>query len=186
MVIPFLINPEKLIKAMKAYILVMTIVLGNQVIIILIAFFSGGYIMDIISLIISGIILIFLDYLFIKNILKTVRLKENEIISEDKTGVLSIFTKPQKVTEEEVSVSKEKKICLVCKGKVMRFNNYICPVCETFYCEKCARALIDLENACWVCETPFDETKPSKPFKSKEEPIDLEISEKSQKKPKIN
>ena len=185
MVIPFFINPENLRKAMKVWILVITIFLGNQVIFILIAFFSGGPIMDIINLITSGIFLIFLAYLYIKNILKTARLKENENISEDKIGVLSIFTKPQKVTEEEVSVAKEKKICLVCKNELSR-ENYICPNCKTFYCIKCSKTLSDLENACWVCNTPFDEGKPVKPFVSKEEVIDLEVSEKSQKKPKIN
>ncbi|MFX1279359.1 MAG: hypothetical protein ACFFA3_08070 [Promethearchaeota archaeon] len=65
------------------------------------------------------------------------------------------------ITEEEVSISKEKKICLVCKGKLAR-ELYMCPECSTFYCLKCISKLTDLENACWVCETPFDETKPIK------------------------
>jgi hypothetical protein len=80
------------------------------------------------------------------------------------------FVKPPKLTEEEVTVSKEKKICLVCKGKVLGFNSFICK-CDTIYCQKCARTLSNLENACWVCETPFDETKavkfhgePSSPY----------------------
>ncbi|MCK4383934.1 MAG: L-2-amino-thiazoline-4-carboxylic acid hydrolase, partial [Candidatus Lokiarchaeota archaeon] len=51
----------------------------------------------------------------------------------------------QKITEEEVTYFKEKKICLVCKGNIKGFNNYICPKCEVLYCENCARALIDLE-----------------------------------------
>jgi len=41
------------------------------------------------------------------------------------------------------------------------------------YCEKCARALIDSENACWVCNLPMDKSKPSKPFKIEEEVIEL-------------
>jgi len=84
------------------------------------------------------------------------------------------------ITEEEVSISKEKKICLVCKNKISRLN-YICPECNAFYCFKCSDVLVNLENACWVCETPFDESKPVKPFK-KEREIDVEISEKPQKK----
>ncbi len=40
--------------------------------------------------------------------------------------------KKEDITEEEVLISKEKKIYLVCEGKVLRFNNYICPECETF------------------------------------------------------
>jgi len=97
-----------------------------------------------------------------------------------------MFTKPQKVTEEEVSIAKEKKICLVCKGKVLGHNVFICLGCDTFYCQKCAYALENLENACWVCETPFDESKPSKPYKKVEEEIKVEISEKPQKKPKVD
>jgi hypothetical protein len=91
--------------------------------------------------------------------------------------------KREDITEEEVSISKEKKICLVCKGKAFRFSTYLCPGCEAFYCAKCAQALIELENACWVCDAPIDESKPVKPFKRDDE-IEVEVSEKPQKKPK--
>ena len=47
---------------------------------------------------------------------------------------------------------------------------------------KCAYALTNLENACWVCNNPFDDSKPSKPFEKAEEEIDIEISEKPLKK----
>ena len=76
--------------------------------------------------------------------------------------------KKENLTEEEVSVSKEKKICLVCKGRVRKFEVYLCN-CDAFYCHKCARALIDIENACWVCGEPIDESKPVKTFKREEE-----------------
>jgi hypothetical protein len=64
------------------------------------------------------------------------------------------------ITEEKVSISKEKKICLVCKGDVLRFS-YICE-CGAIYCENCARAVSNLENVCWACETPIDYSKPVK------------------------
>ena len=86
----------------------------------------------------------------------------------------------QKITAEEVTYFKEKKICLVCKGNIEGFNNYICPKCEVLYCENCARTLIDLENTCWVCDIPMDESKPSKPFKRKED--ELPIKKGSEKK----
>ncbi|MFX1569905.1 MAG: RING finger protein [Promethearchaeota archaeon] len=73
------------------------------------------------------------------------------------------------ITEKEVSISKEKKICIVCKGNAIGFNIYICPECETVYCQKCANTLISMENACWVCEKPIDQTKPSKPFQKRED-----------------
>lgn len=75
---------------------------------------------------------------------------------------------PHKITEEEVSHYKEKKICLVCKANIEGFNNYICPKCEVLYCDHCAHSLIDLENTCWVCDAPLDESIPSKPYKRKE------------------
>ena len=90
-------------------------------------------------------------------------------------------TRLGEITEEEVSISKEKRICLVCKGKVIRYNVFIC-VCNTFYCEKCAHALENLENACWVCEAPIDESKPVKSFKKVDEEIKVEVSKKIQKK----
>jgi len=126
--------------------------------------------------------LIFLIYFVVECVILIRFIKREEFLGvKGDTGVKGIFTKPEKVTEEEVSISKEKKICLVCKGKVLRNNIYLCPECSTFYCLKCSEALSNLENACWVCETPFDESKPVKPFK-KEEEIDVEISEKPQKK----
>ena len=89
---------------------------------------------------------------------------ESEVVPSEKETIqpdfLTVFTKPQKITEEEVSISKEKKICLVCKGRVGGFNSFICPECDTLYCEKCARTLSTLENACWVCDAPLDESKP--------------------------
>jgi hypothetical protein len=40
---------------------------------------------------------------------------------------------------------------------------------------KCSEGLSDLENARWVCNHPFEKTKPSKPFKSVKNEIDVEI-----------
>ena len=64
------------------------------------------------------------------------------------------------ITEDEVSIHKEKKICLVCRGEVLRFT-YICD-CGVIYCGNCAQALTDLENVCWVCDVPIDYLKPVK------------------------
>jgi hypothetical protein len=99
-------------------------------------------------------------------------------------SVFRLIKRPDYVTEEEVSISKEKKICLVCKGDVIGFNVFICTECKIFYCKKCARALSEIENACWSCGTPIDKSKPSQPFKKKEEAIDLGASGKSKKMPK--
>jgi len=44
---------------------------------------------------------------------------------------------------------------------------YTC-ICDALYCEKCARVITAIENMCWICNTPFDITKPIKPYKEKE------------------
>jgi len=74
------------------------------------------------------------------------------------------------ITEEDITFYKERKICLVCKGGVSRIN-YICPECGALYCIKCEETLANLENACWFCNTPLDESKPSKPYKKEKEDV---------------
>jgi len=83
-----------------------------------------------------------------------------------------------KVTIEEVAISKEKKICLVCRGGVLRFS-YICE-CGAIYCGNCAQALSNLENVCWACDAPIDFLKPVKPYKDEEGRV--EMREKSKEK----
>ena len=120
------------------------------------------------------IIIIMYSFKRITKIIKSSRSLVNKIYNgEANVDILRVFTRPKKVTEEEVFISKEKKICLVCKNEISR-NNYICPDCKTFYCSKCSEALSNLENACWVCNTPFDESKPVKLQEKKEEEIILE------------
>ncbi len=110
-------------------------------------------------------------------------LKEEGVSTKKSVGVIGVFTRPETITEEEVSVSKEKKICLVCKGKLGGFNTYIfmCSDCNAFYCEKCSKALSNLENSCWACNAPIDPSKPSKPFEQ-EEKEEVVVEEKVPKK----
>jgi len=124
---------------------------------------------------------ILISYLVIKNIKFEAILVDKEAIKDLTPNILEIFAKPQRITEEEVSISKEKKICLVCKGNLARSNIYLCPDCNAFYCQKCSETLSNMENACWVCDTPFDESKPSKPYEPTEveEKISVEESERS-------
>ncbi|MCK4380147.1 MAG: tetratricopeptide repeat protein [Candidatus Lokiarchaeota archaeon] len=70
------------------------------------------------------------------------------------------------VSEEKVAIHKEKKVCLVCRGEVLRYT-YICE-CGAIYCENCARAITDIENVCWVCDVPIDYLKPTKPYQEEE------------------
>ncbi len=67
------------------------------------------------------------------------------------------------ISVHKITVHREQKVCLICKGEISGFM-YTCN-CDALYCESCARALTDLENACWVCSAPIDISKPSKPYK---------------------
>ncbi len=142
----------------------------------------------VIAALISIFPLTFMILYSINRVIRILRTEEKSVKTEEKTeekedfqDFLRIFTKPRKLSEEEVSISKEKKICLVCKGKLER-KMYICPDCSTFYCSNCSDTLVELENACWVCNTPFDKSKPSKPFYKEEEEIQITESEELQKK----
>ncbi|MFX1337271.1 MAG: hypothetical protein ACFFDK_01535 [Promethearchaeota archaeon] len=84
---------------------------------------------------------------------KEIKVEESLFIISQRTGHL---------TEEEVSIAKEKKICLVCMGKLSGYNIFMCPACDALYCKNCALALETLENACWVCNAPIDPSKPVK------------------------
>jgi len=107
------------------------------------------------------IIAIFFFILFLYHARKRVSLGRLPDKEKKEQDFLEIFTKTQKVTEEEVSISKEKKICLVCKNKILG-HTFVCKKCESFYCNKCYQALTSLENSCWACDSALDQTKPIK------------------------
>jgi len=95
---------------------------------------------------------------------------------EVEESLFRISKRPKHITEEEIMFHKEQEICLVCKGKTVRLM-YICPKCKALYCFKCSEALSTLENMCWVCNTPFDESKPSRPYKKEENEKGIKVSE---------
>lgn len=151
-----------------------------QIIFLLVEVYAG---LPIPIIILTLVFTLFYIYILITNIKAIKSHRVGSILSEEKEShpnILGIFVRPQKLTEEEVTVAKEKKICLICKNKVSRFDLYICPECDTLYCENCAKTLSDLENICWVCETPFDLSKPVNLIQKKEE-IEIEESEKDLK-----
>jgi hypothetical protein len=130
---------------------------------------------------ISVIILIaFVNLMSCIVVLKILKMIKDEsscdMMTKNKKNELNIMlalTKPMKVTEEEVIVSKEKKICIVCKGNLVR-KIYLCPECNTFYCTKCSSSLSFTENACWVCGTAFNPLKPVKLYHDKEKKSQLD------------
>ena len=96
-------------------------------------------------------------------------LEESKELKDEAQEFLKILSQRRDVTAKEVTFFREKKICLVCKGKVGGFNIYICTKCDALYCEKCARALTQLENSCWACNEEIDKSKPIIPYKKDEE-----------------
>ncbi|MFX1394142.1 MAG: B-box zinc finger protein [Promethearchaeota archaeon] len=107
-------------------------------------------------------------------------------LEESKLSLIETLSqsRPAKISEKEVTFYREQKVCLVCKGEAISFNIYVCPSCEALYCRKCALALSELENACWACDNPLDESKPTQIYKKELEEVEIEISENSEKKPK--
>ena len=93
-----------------------------------------------------------------------------ELDDATKSLAESVFRpRPAKITEEEVKFYREQTICLVCKEKLGGFDVFLCYDCKALYCEKCAKAIIKLENACWACYYPIDRNKPVKLREEEEE-----------------
>lgn len=109
---------------------------------------------------------------------KKLRPKKEVKIEE---SLFRLSKKPESITEEEVMFLKERKICLVCKGKALKYT-YICQECDALYCQNCAQSLENLENACWVCNAPIDDSRPVKLIKSGEEEVRIDKSKKPLKK----
>lgn len=84
------------------------------------------------------------------------------------------FIKPDYIDDEDLTLYKESKICLVCKGKATGFEVYVCTECGALYCLKCAQALSNLENICWACNAPIDKSKPIKPLEKEQEEVKID------------
>ncbi len=170
--IPTIVNPNFFSKATKVWIMIGALNIGI-LIIFEVYFILYEYQPFIVY---AGILWILMTLFSVFYTLKTIKFQIKSEKEEVFKDFLRVITRHQTITEEEVSISKEKKICLVCKGKVGGYN-FICTECGTFYCEKCAKALTKMENACWGCNKPFDKSKPVKLPEKIEEKI--EVSEKN-------
>ncbi len=106
---------------------------------------------------------------------------ERDILTTSLSEVLS-YSRPSDISIKEIELYRKQTICLVCKKKLKGFIDvFICPKCKSFYCDNCAQILTQLENMCWSCNNPIDDSKPIKPFKIEEDDIDITISEGSRK-----
>ncbi|MFX1340551.1 MAG: hypothetical protein ACFFDK_18220 [Promethearchaeota archaeon] len=173
LLIPLLIKLETFIKVNSVFHWIILILFHGSMIFVILSFLPAAipvstkfYILLFIPL---YIILVIFGITQMKKVKSSISRVSFEKTKDQKTeDIFKGFTRPQKLTEEEVSVSIEKKICLVCKGEVVGIN-FICKECKTSYCERCYNALTNLENVCWACDSTLDESKPSKPFKVGEE-----------------
>jgi len=121
---------------------------------------------------IGNIIAFYIMYIGLREGTEKVEIAKDDVKVESKLFRIAT-TRPKNITEEEVTFHKEKKICLVCKGSASKFT-YICNSCEALYCHKCAETLSNLENQCWVCDAPIDDTKPVKQQEPDTEEVKIE------------
>jgi len=169
---PTFINPEYYSRS-SIYWLILLIFNGILLFIILYIFISVQLSLSNTIIFLIGIFLVILVMVYSFNrFVRALKVKSSlDKVKEGKPKTqdfLKGLIRPKKYTEEEITFYREQKICLVCKGKVSKLM-YICPKCNALYCQKCSVALIDLENVCWVCETPFDDSKPIKLLEKEEE-----------------
>ncbi|MFX0101646.1 MAG: hypothetical protein ACFFCS_18930 [Candidatus Hodarchaeota archaeon] len=158
---PSIINPKRYSRALNYWLFlgVFSIIIIFSLMIMFLATLEFGYFF-------AGIfILLIVIYSFFQTlkIIKTqiASLSQASPTTKETIDILEGFTKKKNITEEEITYHKEQKICLVCKGKVSGFKlAFICAKCDALYCEKCARALSMMENACWACNSPLDPSKP--------------------------
>lgn len=87
------------------------------------------------------------------------KIKIHEKIMEEpqKTAEISLKEKEKelKKTESEIGIVKPKIICIVHKGPIVG-NVYVCPHCQTFYCQNCVKALKRKGEKCWSCDKEFE------------------------------
>ena len=131
--------------------------------------------LDVLSLIIIWVSVLLLVLVVVYILLTLVRKRdqESETRKEEMQDTIKMFTRPVNININDVKMYREKGLCLVCRNRISRLT-YVCPECESLYCLKCSTALTNLENFCWVCETPFDESKPIKLEKRSDEEISVE------------
>ena len=185
-ILPTIINPKVLSRALIYWVGYAIISIPLFIVILYIDIIKDLETPYIIEFVVAFVYVYTLFFLVIRDIRSEIIISvEHEKDKEIQSGVLGIFTRPLKVTEEDVMFHREQKICLVCKGKILR-SIYLCPECDALYCNKCSTALSTLENACWACNTPFDPLKPVKPYKEVEERLKTKKLKKISKKPKIH
>ena len=169
MIIPAVTDPDVISRAFRYWIIFgisIGVVVGFQ----LFTSINIGFIELVIAYIIGVGFYLVVVYKIIKHIRHEIQTEKSE------KNILKMFSKPQEITIKDITHSKEHMICLVCKGNISKLNIFTCKKCAVLYCQNCIRILSDLENACWVCNTPFTKKKPSKPYRKEEQKEEIKIT----------
>ncbi|MFX0098790.1 MAG: hypothetical protein ACFFCS_04355 [Candidatus Hodarchaeota archaeon] len=178
MITPLQIHPKHFKNPLRAWYASGFYTIGLVILFVMLMLSSAV----VLNWIMVGLLVIIIFCLLVYYIRKDIKSSKKEPLKSEGVDILAMFSRPQQVSEEEITVSREKRICLVCKSQLSR-KMYICPGCNTFYCQRCTDTLENMENECWVCNTPFNETKPVKPKETDEKKEEFEIqSPKSPKK----
>ncbi len=152
---PTFIDPNVFSRRIRYWYFFTFTILGFQILSLIYTLIISGFSEYLASPIIL-FIFFSIECFFLINYLKKEDPSEN---TTEIRWMQGIFTRPLTISEEEISVSKERNTCLTCK-KELRRSMYLCPTCKVFYCLSCVDTLSNNENLCWVCNTPFDENKP--------------------------
>ncbi len=105
------------------------------------------------------IIILFIASLSAVSIIGTVLIKKSKRKVRKKGSYFeNLMKQKNKITEDDIIVSKEKILCYVHKGPI-EGDNYICPQCGTYYCMNCRELIKDSKNLCLACGTALDHTK---------------------------
>jgi hypothetical protein len=99
---------------------------------------------------------------------KNLELKEKELeirakklaLQEKELEIGELLKARETLTEDDISLLKEKHHCLVHRGDIKGYS-YICYSCGAFYCAACVEAVKEIENACWSCQSPIDSSMPA-------------------------
>ena len=73
---------------------------------------------------------------------------------EKKTELIDLSEEEKKEiekTEAEMDLEEKEAMCVVHKATIVG-TVYICPSCKSYYCLKCANALVEKGEKCWNCE----------------------------------
>ncbi|MHA1149944.1 MAG: NosD domain-containing protein [Promethearchaeota archaeon] len=93
--------------------------------------------------------------------------KSKSQLKEREREIADLRAQREEITEDDITISKEKHVCIVHKGLIEGYS-YICLGCGTYYCTNCVEAIKKVENTCWSCGISLDPAKAKKELDEKQ------------------